>query len=732
MASSVLNSHLKFKRYEPISNDNATSSHAELMNRRSMSGSKLATRGESSSYKSFQLFQNGLIKSSPSDTIHEITTTPTTTDTNTTVESLDDGDGDKTNNESNDSVPRSPILLDGLLEDTNKLIESRRNLMQELKIDHKLYEETINNICRSIDERGLGSKNREKNSVELNDTESQNALNSSTNDQLILNDKPRKIHISHIAKKRAEKVDSIIENYYSCIEKYQNTVHYDEETDLPKYPNVERVFNPLQIIRNRRVRKKNNEKLPIFPYGRIKLPSRVFSKYKTQHLIWQVNLNEYNNDIYWRENYWHELKNPKGELWFPKLNSSHSHFSKFDKPKAKKRLHEQLFAGFDGEFNEEDDDYDGSGIIVGTSTNNSNEEKRLNSLPRINESSASLARHGHYRQNSLKKPTNPTSRANSISNANANANANGSGTKSPGNLYSLLSNDVDRNDSLTNANNHIIAPQIKIQRIDSPEDQSPVRSNKSLDFNSALLKNNTSFDSFSVAPFPSPDQQLNPSSKHSHNLSSSGLSARRNSNLSAYSRYSDDENSASAAVATSSNTEPDQADELLDQVRTIRSLKSKLFLSESKMNYFEMTMDSTLLQSQENIEQKLNDFRNLQYENDIVSRKLVKKINEIDHKLDKFNGFNNSKSMKIEELLGSTDRTNGEINTSVTLKIRDLHERRDQLVRLDDEWIFNIFYSCLENSIVLLLWVVWIFVEIWRFIKQVLTIVINILKWIFL
>ncbi|KAH3662282.1 hypothetical protein OGAPHI_005531 [Ogataea philodendri] len=465
-----------------------------------------------------------------------------------------------------------------LIEDTQELLNTRKSLIQELKLD----------------------------TDQINDPKPKlNVLQK----EGVLDHHNKSLQIS---RKRAEKVRTIIQSYYDCIERSQKIIHVDEsDHQTPLFPEVEGVFNPLQIIRNRRIRKKYNDKFLISPLGDYKPPSRVFSKYRTQHLIWQVNLNEYYNDIIWREGHWHELKNPRGELYYPLVDGT-----KQTPPKSRKlkRLHEQLFVGFDGEYNKEDDD--------------TGDDPRLNSLPRNNESSASLARQEHYRFNSLKRTPGPT--------------------------RSFRSD----------------------EELDVPNSR-----NSSIDKLTAMSHTGKSADSFAMSHF-------------------------------------DDDLSCTS--------------EMVEQMKYVKNLRSSLVMAELRMRTNELHLEDALRIKEQEIEAKLQQFDLHQTHIQEVSGPLQEVISKVDATLDRFDQFNNVKSVKIEELLGYCDRTNGEINTSITLRIRNIQEQKDHLTNTNDEWFFHLIYSCLENLIVMALWIVWIFVEFWRLIKYVFIIVVKLLKFIFL
>lgn len=106
-------------------------------------------------------------------------------------------------------------------------------------------------------------------------------------------------------------------------------------------------------------------------------------------------------------------------------------------------------------------------------------------------------------------------------------------------------------------------------------------------------------------------------------------------------------------------------------------------------------------------------------------------------------------SVKIDTLLSSSDRSISEINASLSLDLRKITEKLDQLdfslnknifkkaiLKRKGEHshnvglIYKILYSCLENIIVVLLRVIWIVVNIYKFLRYIVKLIFRILKFI--
>lgn len=146
---------------------------------------------------------------------------------------------------------------------------------------------------------------------------------------------------------RADKVRTMLGLKYLYVHRVYEWLESSKEIS---YPGVEGVYNPLQIIRNRKVRAKHKEYPRQLAIKLLPLPCNAFSSHndskRSWRMLWGIDLNELINDTAWRQDRWHELKNPKGELWFPRRSKSND--SSLEIPghrhNLRKRLHEKLFA----------------------------------------------------------------------------------------------------------------------------------------------------------------------------------------------------------------------------------------------------------------------------------------------------------------------------------------------------------------------------------------------------
>ncbi|KAG7195572.1 uncharacterized protein KQ657_003339 [Scheffersomyces spartinae] len=140
---------------------------------------------------------------------------------------------------------------------------------------------------------------------------------------------------------RAEKVKSMIAIKYLYLQRTLDWANANEDINL--HCHVEGVYNPLQVIRNRRVRAKYKEYLRPLSFKELPLASNVFSKHSIKDsnyaMLWSIDLTELIGDPIWRTYHWNELRNPHGKLWFPPEKSNSN--AAVDGGRIK--LHDKLF-----------------------------------------------------------------------------------------------------------------------------------------------------------------------------------------------------------------------------------------------------------------------------------------------------------------------------------------------------------------------------------------------------
>lgn len=142
---------------------------------------------------------------------------------------------------------------------------------------------------------------------------------------------------------KAERVRIYLHYFYNVLERCisldnnSTTQHYHNPNSPVKnisyvhrhhyHEGVEGVYNPLQVIRNRKLRKKYHSELkPLRELTFTKVPLIAvvqFSNKPNRKLKWFVELSEKYSDLTWRTSHWNELRRPDGRRWSenPKYNN---------------------------------------------------------------------------------------------------------------------------------------------------------------------------------------------------------------------------------------------------------------------------------------------------------------------------------------------------------------------------------------------------------------------------
>ncbi|QHS71812.1 Mtc4p [Saccharomyces paradoxus] len=125
--------------------------------------------------------------------------------------------------------------------------------------------------------------------------------------------------ISRSTRIKADRVRIYLDYYYSILER---CISIDSSQN--HHEGVEGVYNPLQVIRNRKLKKKHHE-LPTREFYTTKHPIiavKQFSKKPNRKMPWFVDINEKYMDLTWRTSHWEELVDPQGKLWFQSYSPS--------------------------------------------------------------------------------------------------------------------------------------------------------------------------------------------------------------------------------------------------------------------------------------------------------------------------------------------------------------------------------------------------------------------------
>ncbi len=472
-------------------------------------------------------------------------------------------------------------------------------------------------------------------------------------------------NISRATIQRAEKVKVMLNLYYFYVFNTQR------ETQS-KFAGVDGVYNPLQVIRNRRIRKKYHQppKLAIktLPYA-----STVFSRSKHK-LVWQVDLTELTYDFNWRAQHWHELVNPHGELWFPPEDDGtgkhhhhhrhhdhhHPHLSTHHHHSSEKELsyiHDKLFE------NDVTDEYD--------SSNNSSKDDVTSMATRSRKRDKLTSKIRRRSKSPYKKKKEQDSKE------QLNDGFEYSGERS--NADSLGSNLF------------------------------PMESNGS--FKGNLLN----------------DISIEPIKNHQRVLSSSDSNGQSN-------------DGGTGTNITGSSSSKDSDDLEIEELKALNNYLQKLRKLDDLMNFGEHHLTvkereySQLINFQKVIKESEEIRQNSRYLKENVLAKYDGLMNEKSSSLEYYqNELTNNYSPRVDKLLLLSDRTIGEVNTTLSLEVRKLSERLEKLGPSYKRTgsLVSLAYWLLENLIVLLLWSIWIGFSIGRMFRFFIMLIWKVIKWVF-
>lgn len=454
--------------------------------------------------------------------------------------------------------------------------------------------------------------------------------------------------ISKSTLNRAEKVKLMFNLYYLAMFQAQ-------KVNNPLYEGVDGVYNPLQIIRNRKLRKKYHQ----YPQVSIKtLPSAstAFSHTKTP-LLWEVDVAELTYDSSWRAQHWHELVNPKGELWFPDDRKKHRHHH---------RLHFRSSKEIKG------DEDDGQARYDKLFDNNESNEDIENAVFQSSRSSS---------KSDLLDSTRLDRRKREVIMDKIRS-------KSPfRNKYTVTDeklNKIELIDSDDNSKSFKILSDIDIEPIKptikiTPETPTTDDEFEKSYLDSSLIKNNSN-------------------------------------------EYDD-------------SFEYEQIKQINNHIKSLNYLNSMInFYNhdfEYKIDeYTNLTKFDGIDENINKIESNFQELKNNELPRyDKILKGKSEELREIQNEL------LNDYSTRIDQMLTSTDRTIGEVNTTLSLEIRKLKERFEKInsnkdinAQYDD--FLNFTYWILENLIVLILWFIWIVFSILKVMKFSVFLVLSLLKWI--
>lgn len=529
-----------------------------------------------------------------------------------------------------------------------------------------------------------------------------------------LEDVPSIGKISRATIIRCEKVKTMFNFKYLLID------HIYENQDQAQYPGIDDVYNPLQIIRNRRLRAKYHEYPKQLSVKTLPLASNVFSSRKSNpkkpwKLIWAVELNELIADSSWRIHHIHELKGPKGELWFPPppVSSSASYESSsrgsrirdsdylHSNTHLRKRLHDKIFT-------EEEDGDDGE---VSTTRKVADKVKLGPKKHGHSDVSSTNTSESDFEPSVSYSPKSP--KKESIRPPKESPLSHNSSNSKPASDYFTQKSTLVSPSSETDEDKNIQGVQFKpLEAKRVTADDLMVSENVTIDNN-----NNTVNIDSTLNNSPNKDNDINFNHKSEANPKDRLIQHHL------FEAYGDlDEFSRATDM----------------KLNFLINLYPKLSkLAANKVDHLSKSEIPHLKQFIVDI----NDDSIPSYE--LLCSTLLNEVKSL------LRIINDDYSLKIDNLLSNSDRIFGEINTSMSLELRKVDERLDRLntslfgtlstggnnndnpkLRITESTNYRTMYWMLENSIVIVLRLVWVIANIYKFIMLILRVIWKVIRFI--
>lgn len=153
------------------------------------------------------------------------------------------------------------------------------------------------------------------------------------------------VTLTPTAKRRAEFVKSSLSLKYTWLFRVAEPTVGDSGT----HPGLDPGYNPLQVLRNRSLRKKTG--VDFSESTTTPLPCDAFSAHAPVNghpwkMLWGIDLHEFVADLAWRKTHWSQLRNAKGDLWYPEAYAAQN--SAATNTKSRK-LHDRLWREVDRE-----------------------------------------------------------------------------------------------------------------------------------------------------------------------------------------------------------------------------------------------------------------------------------------------------------------------------------------------------------------------------------------------
>ncbi|KAI5966230.1 uncharacterized protein KGF55_000539 [Candida pseudojiufengensis] len=518
---------------------------------------------------------------------------------------------------------------------------------------------------------------------------------------------------------RAEKVKTMLGVKYLYIERIHEWDQINGHEN--EHPGVEGVYNPLQILRNRKLRAKYNEYPKPLLMKTLPLACNVFSRHNQQNhhhhhphrkkdwrMPWAIELNELISDSRWRVNHWDELKDPKGNYWFNTMDGErreheHLHSRRKKKHNFRRRIHDRLF---DSSEDEKLEKFSGSKNGRRLEPNSSSDGELHNiSLSRSKSPGKGIrSKVKKFYQGDSSSSSNVLNQFDDPTNDyEMPYNEDSMMTPTPQNKVKVNGSNyqIDEVDRVENAP-QLLPPAIKIEPT-TPEPNTKSESSSPHQTHQQTVQ----------------DVEIQPTHKERSNTNDSSPIS------------SADAGELSNSPGKNNNELIDKHEQNLAQlfrylIYFIESCSSRTqYLLSIYPNYLNLVQNKINDITTNSIYESLNSMSSINDETLPAYEELYSGF--LDETQSILHMVNEQYSMKIDTLLSTSDRSISEINASLSLELRKTNERLDSLENalinnsnnlkkdiLNDASNYKLLYLILENIIVILLKLVWVIVNIYK------------------
>lgn len=559
------------------------------------------------------------------------------------------------------------------------------------------------------------------------------------NDNLNSNGDAPNLKVSRSTLLRAKKVQTNIALKYIYIQRVYEWSQLNGETNY--HPGVEGIYNPLQILRNRKIREKYHEYPKQLTAKTLPLACNVFSSKninpkKPWKMLWAIELNELISDFSWRTAHWHHLKKPNGEYWFPNDRTTLGYKEKKRKRLIRRKLHDKLFNDSDSE----SDGASASKIKI----------KPISKHGVASVKSSESEGHHLFRVSKSKSPSKKRLRHRVKDRAKRMYGHNNDSSSSS--WYSDEESVVV--DDELNENERAIKEKMfeavhsSQEAVHSNNNSRELVDEDSPSTSATKLDNSNNSSRLDVPSIPMIKVEDEPSNLNLFNVPIKPLEGKNPATDPA--EPAEDQVEEKPSSLTPVETEVSQVDtnelimrevnsqlQFIDNVLYLRinyliNVYPQLMNTlDSRLNYILYEQVPEIGRSTVNINDDMLPAFEVLYHgflNEVKS--LVHMVNDV-------------YAVRIDNLLSNSDRSIGEINTSLSLELRKVNEKLDKLnsslfsnvvtekFKVNDEGGYRILYYMLENTIVVLLRLIWVVVNIYKFLYAILMVFWKIIKFLF-